>query len=459
MSGSDDLEGKIESFEKQGIHQIKVAVTDVDGVLRGKYISTKKLRSIARGTSGFCDCIFGWDVNDTLYDNSKFTGWHTAYPDALYKIDFSTERKIPGDGTPLFLADFVQDDGTAEHPVCPRNLLKRVLARASERGIHVNLAFEYEFFVFDETPHSVREKGFKNLRPLTPGMFGYSMIRNSTHSELFEEFMDYFREFEIPLEGLHCETGPGVWEAAIEYDEALKSADKASLFKSFAKVFFQRRDLIATFMARWSLKYPGQSGHIHQSLFDKKSGKSLFYDEKDPHSMSETMKQYIAGQAKYMKSFLALSSPTINSYTRLVKGFWAPTAATWGVENRTAALRVIPGNESSQRVEFRVGSADANPYVSAAAVIAAGLLGIEEKLSPEAPVKGSAYEIQNELPESMQLSSNLLESTRALENCPEAKEILGADFVDHFVGSRKWELREHEKAVTDWQLERYFEII
>jgi glutamine synthetase len=451
---------KLAAFKKSGVNKIKLAVTDIDGVMRGKYISLDKFESILNGTGGFCDCVFGWDMNDALYDNAKFTGWHTAYPDALYKIDLSTERMLPDENIPLFLADFVAGpDQTSPHPICPRQVLKRVLNKAESMGLGFNLAFEYEFFVFDETPQSVREKNYHNLKTLTPGMFGYSIIRNSTQNELFQGLMDYFRAMKVEIEGLHCETGPGVWEAAIKYDKALVSCDNANIFKTFSKVFLQKRNIMATFMARWNASLPGMGGHIHQSVFDAKTGKSLFHDPKAAHNMSPVMQSYLAGQIKYTKSFLAMISPTINSYTRLVKGFWAPTAVAWGVENRTTALRVIPGTENSQRVEFRVAAADANPYLAAAAVLGAGLLGIEENLKLGPAIKGNAYAVQDTIAEEYQLPSNLGSSADNLDKSAKARELFGAEFVEHFVISRRWEVREYEKAITDWQLQRYFEII
>jgi glutamine synthetase len=455
----ENVTTKIREFRKKKINRVKVAVTDIDGVLRGKYISLDKFEAILQGTGGFCDCIFGWDVNDVLYDNAAFTGWHTAFPDALFKVDLTTERFLPDEGIPFFLADFVGTDGKSTHPVCPRNTLKKVLSHARDLGFGIHLAFEYEFFVFDETPHSVRDKNYVNLKPFTPGMYGYSIIRNSVHSDLYNEFMNYCLKLDLPIEGLHCETGPGVWEAALQYDQALRAVDKASLFKTFTKVFFQKRQLMATFMARWNLNYPGQSGHIHQSLFDLKSKKALFYNPANPHGMSDLMQSYVAGQVAYIKSFLAMTSPTINSYARLVKGFWAPTAATWGVENRTTALRVIPGSEKSQRVEFRVGSADANPYLAASAVIGAGLLGIEKGLKLGKAVQGNAYDVQESLPEALQFPTNLRDSVGNLRESKVARGLFGDKFVEHFITTREWEVREYEKAITDWQLKRYFEII
>jgi glutamine synthetase len=457
---SDEISIKIAQYKERGATRVKLAITDIDGVLRGKYITLKKFESVVRGHGSFCDCVFGWDIADNLYENDvKFTGWHTAYPDAHFKLDMESERWLEDENVPFFLGEFVDTDLKSNHPICPKNTLKEVLKKADSMGLGFNLAFEYEFFVFNETPHSVREKNYKNLTPLTPGMCGYSVLRNSAYSDIFNDFMDYCEELDITVEGLHCETGPGVWEAAIEYDEAMKAADKASIFKTFSKVFFQKRELMATFMARWNLDYPGQSGHVHLSAFDKKTGKNLFYENGKEHQMSETMEYFVAGMAKYMKSFLSMTSPTINSYTRLVKGFWAPTASTWGVENRTCALRVIPGGEKAQRVEYRVGSADANPYLTAAALIGAGLLGIEQKLKLEEPLKGNAYDIQDNLPIEKQLPTSLKESVAELAKSEEASTIFGKDFVDHFVKTREWEVSEYEKAITDWQLERYFELI
>ena len=456
MIEADDL---ISQYESEGINRVKLGFTDIDGVLRGKYISIDKFKSIAAGTAGFCDCVLGWDMEDQLYDNAKYTGWHTAFPDAAYRLDLTTERRLQDENNlPFFLIEFVADDGGL-HPICPRSRLRHILGVAESMGYLPRLAFEYEFFIFNETSESVREKNYTDLVPLSPGNFGYSILRTMALSDLFNEFMDYCLAHDFPLEGLHCETGPGVWEAAITVDDALAAADKAVLFKTFAKAFFQKRGMIATFMAKWSMDYPGQSGHVHQSLLSKEDGRNVFLDTNEPYSMSATMRHYVGGLRRHMKPLLAVTSPTINSYTRLVKGAWAPTAATWGVENRTAALRVIEGSDKSQRVEFRVGSADANPYLVAAANLAAGLTGISEKQDPGEAVIGNAYELQDKLPQHYQLCGNLRDANREFVNSEVASRMFGDTFVDHYAASRDWEVREYERAVNDWQLRRYFEII
>jgi len=451
---------RVAEWRDAGIKRVKLALTDIDGVMRGKYLSLDKFASVAKSGGAFCDCVLGWDVEDKLYDNVKFTGWHTAFPDAPFRLDLSTERRLADEGNiPFFLGEFTDAKTGGRHPLCPRGLLQRVLDRAKAMGYGAKIGFEYEFFVFDETPHTVREKRYKDLKPLTPGNFGYSVLRNSAESDIFTGLMEYHDSLGCAIEGLHCETGPGVIEAALAPDEALRGADKAAVFKTFTKVYFQKRQKMATFMAKWSLDYPGQSGHMHQSLFDLKSGDPVFHKQGGREGMSPIMESYVAGMQKFLKPFLCLCAPTVNSYTRLVKGAWAPTSATWGVENRTTALRVIPGGPKTQRMEFRLGAADGNPYLVAAACIGAGLLGIEKKLKLGEAVKGSAYEVQDSLPDELKLPSNLRDSLRNLRASKEAADLFGADFVDHFANSREWEVREHEKAITDWQLARYFEII
>ncbi|MGB1737377.1 MAG: glutamine synthetase family protein [Pseudomonadales bacterium] len=448
----------VDIYRAEGVRRVKVGFTDIDGVMRGKYLSLDKFASIADGTSGFCDCVFGWDVDDQLYDNASYTGWHTAFPDATYRIDLSSERRLADEqNIPLFLADFV---GEGEyHPICPRNQLKRMIDRASSAGFASRMAFEYEFFVFKETPASAAAKHYRDLEPLTPGNFGYSLLRTFSLSDLFNELMDHCANHGINLEGLHCETGPGVWEAAITVDDALAAADQAALFKVLTKSFFQKRGMIATFMAKWSMDYPGQSGHLHQSLVTTDGTRSVFFDDQDSSGMSDLMRHYVAGIQTHLPALLAMTAPTINSYTRLVKGAWAPTASTWGIENRTTALRVIKGSAKSQRVEFRIGAADANPYLTAAATLGAGLLGIAAKLPLGDAIQGNAYEVQDSLPSAQQLPANLLDATRAFEASDAAIELFGQAFVEHFAASRKWEVREYERHLNDWQLKRYFEII
>jgi len=436
-----------------GIEHVKLGVFDGDAILRGKYLSRDKFLSALDKELGFCDVVLGWDSNDQLYDNTSFTGWHTAYPDASVRVLPATRRTIPFEPkTALFLGEFT---GRAE-AVCPRATLRRVLARAEGLGFAVSAAAEFEFFVFEETPHSLREKGYRGLRTLSPGAFGYSVLRSSVHSDLYDEILGLGQAMRFPIEGLHTETGPGVLEAALTYCEALEAADRAALFKTFLKVLMQRRGLMATFMAKWSNSVPGQSGHLHISL-RRSSGESAFHDATQPHDMSDTMRWFIGGQQALMPELLAMVACTVNSYSRLVPGYWAPTAASWGVENRTTALRVIRGGSSSQRVEYRVAAADINPYIALAAAIGSGLWGIEQRIEPDAPIQGNAYDL--DYPPYRRLPATLYEAAERLAASAAARALFGDAFVEHHAATRQWEEREFRKAITDWELARYFEII
>ena len=442
---------------ERGISHVKVGVFDTDGIMRGKYMRKEKFISSLDNGFAFCDVVLGWDSKDQLYGNAtqdSYTGWHTGYPDAPVRVVPESCREIPFEnGMLLFIGEF--EEKAAE--VCPRKLLHRVIKKAEDMGFDAFAALEYEFFMFKETPESAREKGYKNLETLSSDMFGYSVLRSSVHSDLYEQILDMSEKMDFPIEGIHTETGPGVLEAAIAVDSAANAADKGALFKTFMKVLAQRNGLMATFMAKWSTDYPGQSGHIHVSLNNRDGSGSAFHDPEQKYNMSKIQRNFLAGQQRLMPEFLSLIAPTINSYTRLIPGFWAPTDATWGVENRTTALRVIPGSAKSQRVEYRLGSADGNPYLTLAAALASGLYGIMNEWEPEEQIKGNAYD--QEHPAHLKLPTTLWDATQLLKASDAAREMFGDTFVDHFATSREWEELEYRKHVSDFEMNRYFEII
>ena len=438
---------------ERDLDYVKVAVSDMDGILRGKYMQRDKFLSALEGGFGFCDVVLGWDSSDQLYDNVSLTGWHTGYGDAKVRIIPESCRELPlEEKSLLFLAEFLPP----AQAVCPRGLLQRILERGRALGFEATAACEFEFFVFDETPHSAREKNYRNLKNISPGFFGYSMLRSSVFAEFYEDLLELCLAMDFPLEGLHTETGPGVLEAAICHSDALSAADRAVLFKTYTKILAQRQDWMATFMAKWSPDWPGQSGHIHISLTDK-NGDAVFYDPATEDHMSTRMRHFIGGQQALMPELLSMIAPTVNSFTRLIPGFWAPTSASWGVENRTCALRAIPGKAAAQRVEYRIAAADINPYVAIAAAIGSGLWGIENEIEPSNPVVGSAYEVN--FAKKYQLPATLAEAATRLKGSKAARALFGDDFVDHYASTREWEEREFRKHITDWEMSRYFEII
>jgi glutamine synthetase len=434
--------------------KVKVACSDIDGILRGKYLHRDKFVAAAEGGFGFCDVVFGWDAHDACYDNTQVTGWQHGYPDALARIDLGTARHVPWDaGVPFFLGEFINTDGSA-YPVCPRQTLKRVLKRAEKLGLAPMAGMEFEWFNFAETPQSWAAKRGVGPETITPGMFGYSLLRMADNRGFFNALMDEMAAFGVPIEGLHTETGPGVYEVAITFSEALEAADRAILFKTGAKEIGKRFGVMPSFMAKWNAALPGCSGHIHQSLSDGR--KNVFFDAAGRHSMSTVFESYLAGQVACLMEFAPMFWPTINSYKRLVDGFWAPVKPTWGVDNRTASFRVIAGSPKSTRLETRCPGADVNPYLAMAAVLAAGLHGIEKGLKLTAPAITGTNQGAENIPRAPR---SLQQSTANFRASDIARDWLGDTFVDHFAATREWEHRQWQDAVTDWELKRYFEII
>ncbi len=445
----------LKQIRQDPLGKVKIAITDIDGVLRGKVIHRDKFLSIAASGFGFCDVIFGWDSSDACYDNATFTGWHTGYPDATAVVDLSTFRRVPWDHQiPFFLADFRNKKGESLE-ICPRSLLKKIREEASHLGFKAVFSQEFEWFNFQETSEELRQRNFQEPRPLTPGMFGYSILRSSKNSAFFNDLFDHLRDFGVPLEAIHTETGPGVYEAAIVYEDILEAADRATLFKTAVKEIGARHGIIPSFMAKWNQELPGCGGHLHQSLWDSGRKKNLFYDAKE--TMSPLMKNYLAGILHCMPEILPFYAPTINSYKRLVEGAWAPTTVTWAVDNRTTAVRVLTGGSpQSTRLELRVVGSDVNPYLAMAASLASGLYGIKNKMPLKIPpTKGSGYRDSSH----GTLPRDLNEATQIMKKSKLAKELFGETFVNHFVQTREWEWRQYSKAVTDWELKRYFEII
>jgi glutamine synthetase len=473
MRNQQTLPELLQQLAGEHTEKVKLAITDIDGILRGKVISFDKFRSVAEKGFGFCDVVFGWDAGDQAYDNGAFTGWHTGYPDAAAVIDPNTFRRVPWEqDLPFFLADF-REAGTADGvmgaangvegaaapaalPVCPRGLLKKIIHQALEAGYTAFFSQEFEWFNFIAAPEGGTGNSIRDLKPLTQGMFGYSILRASQGSAYFHDLFDLLKKFDVPLEGLHTETGPGVYEAAILYADTLEAADRAVLFKTSVKEIAYRHGVLPTFMAKVSESLPGCSGHVHQSLWSADGSRNLFHDPATPTGMSSLMESYIAGQLHCLLEILPLFAPTVNSYKRLVEGAWAPTTLTWAIDNRTTALRALPGGAAATRLETRVVGSDSNPYLAMAGCLAAGLYGIRHQLKLTTPATtGSGYADKS----NGVLPGNLWEATQVMKHSSLAKELFGDVFTDHFARTREWEWRQFSQVVTDWEWRRYFEII
>ncbi|KAI8818541.1 glutamine synthetase [Fimicolochytrium jonesii] len=449
---------------------VKVSGSDIDGIPRGKIITKAKfVKSLEEGF-GFCNVAFGWDMLDKTYDESVQV--ERGYSDLLAKIDLSSFRRIPYENNvPHFLFDFHDPIANSPFKACPRSLLKKAIKDCNDLGFAPLCGVEFEFYNFKETPESINAKNGVNLTALTPGMFGYSLLRPTLNSKFFDEVYHHCLAYGIPIEGFHTETGPGVFEAALEYGDALEIADRAHLFKKAVKQIALKHGIISSFMAKPYADLPGCSGHMHFSLKDIKTGANAFVDDGNEESaggneakaamkgMSDTMRHFIAGLLEALPSILPLMLPTINSYKRLVENNWAPITVSYGIENRIAAIRLIAPPtcpKSATRLELRVPGADVNAYLGIAGCIAAGVRGIKKKIEPKfPPVQGGDNGVLGErLPRTLKDAVNLMMAPGSV-----AREVLGDGFVEHFGRTRLHEWKQWETAVTNWEIKRYIETV
>ncbi|KAL2920206.1 hypothetical protein HK105_200274 [Polyrhizophydium stewartii] len=451
--------------------KVLVSGSDIDGIPRGKIMARDKfLKSLPDGF-GFCSVVFGWDLHDVGYDpKPPLAEGDSGFADVLAKVDPKTLRRVPWNNNQAhFLLDFCDPRTGEPLPMCPRSLLKRIVRRCEAAGVRPKAGMEFEWFNYCETPETLHAKQGVGLKPLTNGMFGYSLQRPHLNQDFFNEIFDHCAAFNVPLEALHTETGPGVYEAAIQYADALELADRAHLFKMAVKQIGLSHGITACFMAKPYQDQPGCSGHIHISLADLVSGENLFAlaptdagsaDAASPYAgMTPKMQQFVAGVLAGLPSIMAILAPTINSYKRLVENVWAPLTVSYGLENRTTSIRVIAPPTcppSATRIEVRVPGADVNPYLAVAAIVACGLHGVEGGMAlPFPPARGDVTAA-----DFAPLPRTLIDATR-LMMAPDsvARKVLGDDFVEHYGATRLHEWRLWSRAVTNWELKRYMETV
>jgi glutamine synthetase len=452
-------------IEDGKIEYIKIGASDIEGVFRGKRVAARFFQESLSDGFAQCDVLFGWDIAENVLTDLKFSNWERGFADIVMKPDLATFALVPWEEQ---VASCVCDLWT-EHgdpvTISPRFVLQNVIKRAQAMGYEPMAAAELEFRFFRENQMSLREKDFgPNLTPLNPGTNCYSISQASADDHLLGRIARMMRDHGIEIEGYNREHGPGMYEMNIRYADALTAADRTMLFKTGVKEICHQMGLTATFMAKWSDQEDGSSGHSHMSLWDRGLERNLFWDEDAEGHMSPTMRCFLAGVLHALPDFMVLYAPVINSYKRYIEGTWAPLNTTWGMDNRTCAVRVINNGRRAVRLENRVPGADANFYLVFAAILASGLYGIEQQLALPDRLAGNAYDpatIAQAIADGRirPLPRNLAEATSLFESSEVAREFLGADFVGHFVTTRRWEVKEYEKAVTNWDRRRYLELI
>ncbi len=445
---------------EHAIRTVVVAGVDTSGVLRGKRLSVEQFRSTVEHGMPLCDVF--WVLlpdEETLVlrpegHRGYFPNKAQGYPDITAAPDLSTLRVVPWhEATAIALATFCDREGN-ELPVDPRALLGRVVDRAQRLGYTPMIGIELEFYVLRETPRTLAEKGYTKLEPLNGRPYLYGVYGGSLSEPLIGRLREQLALHGIPMEGGNPEVGPGQFELNVRYAEALVAADNTALFKNAIKEIVAQEGMLATFMAKPAAAWPGNSCHLHFSLW--RDDANAFWDDAGS-GPSSTARHFVGGMLSTMVQLTALVAPTVNSYKRFVPYSWAATTATWGPDNRSTGLRSILEGPHGTRIEHRQAGGDANPYLAAAAGLAAGLHGVEHELEPAAAIESDAYVLGPA--EAPRLPRSLGEALDLLEQSEPARELLGDEFVDYYVVYKRAELDAANAAVTDWEVQRYLEML
>ena len=442
-----DLEALVEAGT---VDTVLVALTDMQGRLQGKRCAARFfLEEVLRHGTEACNYLLAVDVEMNTVGGYAISSWEQGYGDFVLRPDFATQRLVPWrPGTAMVLCDVERVDGGGPVRPSPRQVLRGQLDRLAERGLRAYVGTELEFNVFDDTYEQAWERRYQGMRPANQYNVDYSVLGTARVEPLLRRIRNEMAGAGMYVESAKGECNLGQHEIAFRYDEALTTCDNHSIYKTGAKEIAAQEGKSLTFMAKYDER-EGNSCHIHISLQSESGAPVLAGD--GPGGFSPTMNHFIAGQLRCLREFTYLLAPNINSYKRFVAGSFAPTAVAWGTDNRTCALRVV-GHDSSLRVENRVPGGDVNPYLAVAALVAAGLHGIENELEPGPELTGNAYVADVE-----HVPATLHEAADLFAQSTIARSAFGDDVVDHYVNAARVELAAFDAAVTDWERIRGFE--
>ncbi len=434
------------------IDTVLAAFPDMQGRLIGKRFQAEFFLEGAIDETHGCDYLLANDIDMEPVPGYEAANWGKGYGDFVMKPDLATLMKCTWlEGTALILCDLVDHHHHEPIPHAPRSILKAQLARLEKLGLTANFASELEFYLFDETFRSAFDKGYRNMTTAGYYIEDYHIFQTTKEEGVMRALRKQLTASGIPVENSKGEWGPGQEEINVKYADALTMADRHVVIKNATKEIAHLQGKAVTFMAKWDFGLAGSSSHIHMSL--AKGGKNVFIDAKDPLGMSPMMKHYMAGLLTYAGDITYFLAPYINSYKRFQAGTFAPTKAIWSSDNRTAGFRLCGENTRGVRVECRIGGADLNPYLAYAALIAAGLQGIEDKLELEPMFTGDAY-TGTKLRE---VHKTLRDAIAALKASKMLLAAFGQPVISHYVHTAEWEQFEYDRRVTDWELKRGFE--
>lgn len=434
------------------IDTVLVCFVDMQGRLMGKRFHVSNFLESGHNETHCCNYLLATDLEMATPDGYASTSWQQGYGDYVMKPDLSTLRLMPWlEGTVMVLCDIL--DHHTHKPVShsPRQILKEQIRRCEALGLTPMMATELEFFMFKKALDDMRREGYRDLETLGPYNEDYHILQTTKEEHVMRPVRNHLYAAGIPVENTKGEAEVGQEELNIKYAEALACADHHSIAKHAVKEIAWLNGHSATFLPKWHHDRVGSASHVHMSLWS--GGHNAFHDADGDHGMSELMKQFTAGLIAHAPECMFFFAPYINSYKRFSKGTFAPTKTAWSVDNRTAGFRLCGADTKSVRIECRIPGSDINPYLTQAALLAAGLQGIEDKLVLPSAVDGDMYENDN-IPE---IPNTLRGATETLRGSTMLRTAMGDDVIDHYVRCAEWEQEEFDRIVTDWEIARGFE--
>ncbi|MEL6571662.1 MAG: glutamine synthetase family protein [Pseudomonadota bacterium] len=434
------------------IDTVLTCIVDMQGRLMGKRFHAEAFLEMAEGETHCCNYLLATDLEMATPDGYASTSWSAGYGDYIMKPDLGTLRPVPWlDATALCLCDVLDHSTHKPVPFAPREVLKRQIARAEALDLTPIMATELEFFLFQGTHDEIAAGGFADLKPISNYNEDYHIFQTSKEEPVMRPIRNHLRAMGIPVEGTKGEAEAGQEELNIKYADALATADHHTLAKHGIKEIAHQQGFAATFLPKWHEDRVGSAAHVHQSLWT--DGANAFYDAGQPLAKSTLMDHYMAGLLKYAGDYTLFLAPYINSYKRFAKGSFAPTQTVWSVDNRTAAFRLCGDGTKGVRVECRTPGSDMNPYLAMAAMLAAGLKGIEEKLALPDAYTGDAYADD----EANHIPRTLRDAREALLGSGMLKDAFGEETVAHYARAAEWEIEEFNRVVTTYEIARGFE--
>lgn len=434
------------------IDTVLVCFVDMQGRLTGKRFHAANFVEHSHAETHCCNYLLATDLEMATPPGYAATSWEKGYGDYVMRPDLDTLRPVPWlDGTAMVLCDILDHHTHDPIPHAPREMLKRQIARLGELGLTAMMATELEFFLFEKSYDEIRRGGFRDLDPISGYNEDYHILQTTREEGIMRPLRNHLVAAGIPVENTKGEAETGQEELNIRYADALACADHHTIAKHAVKEIAWAQGHAASFLPKWRADKVGSSSHVHQSLW--RDGDPAFHDADGDLGMSELMRHYMAGLIAHAPEYTAFLAPYINSYKRFAKGTFAPTKTVWSVDNRTAGFRLCGDGTKGVRVECRIGGSDLNPYLAQAAMLAAGIEGIERKMELAPPTRGDVYGDSGaaDIPQTLRAATETLRGSAML------RQAMGDAVIDHYVRCAEWEQEEFDRAVTDWEIARGFE--